>query len=116
MKKMLLSVLLLSFFMAGNAIGADVSNVVKNPNMVKPPIAPIEKKALKLVRVPNVVGLTEPQARLTLEKAGFAEDEKRPQTGPHECDNKKGLVVRQDPVAGAMVAPHSKVKLAWCNL
>lgn len=112
MQKMSPIFLLLSLVMAGKAIGADVSNVVKNPNISKPLI---EKKVLNLVKIPNVVGLTEPQARTTLEQAGFYEDEKRPQTAAGECINKKGLVVRQDPAAGAMVAPHSKVKLAWCN-
>ncbi len=113
MKKRLMVFLLLSFLMAGTAIGTDVPNVVKNPNLVKPPVA---VKVPNLAKVPNVVGLPEPQARATLEQAGFYEDEKRPQTGPDDdCHKNKGLVVRQDPAAGSMVAPHSKVKLAWCN-
>lgn len=113
MKKMLIIFLLLSFLMAGMAISKDLvgikSNVVKVPNIPKVPVA---------VKVPNVVGLPEPQARAVLEGIGLEEDERRPKTSPDECDSdrgNKGLVVRQDPVAGTMVDSHSSVKLAWCN-
>lgn len=98
---MLLMLLSLSLLMTGTVIGADVTNMVKNPNVVKNQniVKPsVEGKVLNLAKVPNVVGMTEPQA------------------GPDDdCNKNKGLVTRQDPAAGSMVAPHSKVKLVWCN-
>ncbi len=110
---MLMMFLVLSFLAAGTAIGQDAPNVIKIPNPVKSPIA---TKIPNLVKVPNVVGLPEPQARTVLGQIGLEEDEKRPATSSEECyGNKKGLVVRQDPAANEMVAPHSKVKLAWCS-
>ena len=67
------------------------------------------------VKVPNVVGMPRARALATLERVGLELDERQPQTDSGECRDKTGLVVRQKPIAGTLVAPHSKVQLAVCG-
>jgi hypothetical protein len=68
------------------------------------------------VVVPNVVGLPMTEAVAVLAQFGLEQDDRRPSTDGEGCRiYGTGVAVEQDPVAGTRVAPHSSVKLSWCD-
>jgi beta-lactam-binding protein with PASTA domain len=84
--------------------------------MVKLTAGPVPMRGVPaMVKVPDVVGQPHARAQAAIERAGLEVDERRPSTSGDECRDKRGLVVRQTPNGGTLVAPHSKVQLAWCN-
>ena len=73
-----------------------------------------EKSAINLtislgaeeVEVPNIVGMSETDARAALEAAGFTSD---PQPAEYDTKIESGLVIKQTPEAGEMLAKGSSI-------